>query len=185
MLRDEYVDLRNHQDKQLNFEFHSVRDSIDRVKQELKEFKEDVREFKEDVRAQFAKVDTQFAKVDTQFAELRVETLRLGAYVRNSGLKNPTMRISPLPIYRLDQGIVTPECFPKHWKEFCSLRNPSTPSTRHMLIYLARFYEIPLNGAAESEDESSEDEIDIDDPGRVVESLEDMLGLNEDKFTKF
>lgn len=186
MLRDEYVDLRNHQDAQLNDELHSIRTSIDEVGQELTEFKAEVREFKAEVRGQFKKVDTRFTKVDTQFAELRVEFLRLNAYVRNAALRVPTMRIQPLPAHDPDRGIILPQYFPKHWKEFCSLRDPSTPVTRRMLAYLARFYEIPFNKDSGSESESStDDEVVFGDPDRVVESLEHILGLNERKFAKF
>lgn len=178
MLRDEYVDLRNRQDTHLNQELHSIRASVDGVGQDL-------REFKVEVDTRFTKVDTQFTKVDTQFTELRVEILRLNAYVRNTALRIPTMRIQPLPAYDPDRGAILPQFFPKHWKEFCSLRDPSSPSSHRMLVYLARFYDIPFNGEPGSESESSDDELVVNDPDRVVESLEHILGLNERKFAKF
>jgi hypothetical protein len=163
MLRDEYVDLRNRQDTHLNQELHSIRASVDGVGQDLRDFK--------------VEVNTQFTKVDTQFTELRVELLRLNAYVRNTALRIPTMRIQPLPAYDPDRGAILPQFFPKHWKEFCSLRDPSSPSSHRMLVYLARFYDIPLNAEPGSESESSDDELVVNDPDRVVESWSIYLVL--------
>ncbi|KAK1659885.1 hypothetical protein BDP55DRAFT_329053 [Colletotrichum godetiae] len=60
-----------------------------------------------------------------------------------------------------------------------------------MLAYLAVFYDVQLRSAGHlpeeesNSDDSDDDEIILEHPDLVVEKLEDILGLNEDKITKF
>lgn len=181
LLRDEYADLRNTQDKHLNVELNAIRNSVSSVKDGLNRLEhkvevlnDDVSAFKEDVRAQFDR--------------LGVEALRFTALLRNSLLKNPTHRIHPIVIYQPGKGLVEPDRsrFPRHAKEFYSLRNPTTDRHRTMLAYLAIFYDIPLNTtSSSSEDESDDDEVILDSPDLAVEHLEGILGLNEDNFIRF
>ncbi|GKT92447.1 hypothetical protein CT0861_09412 [Colletotrichum tofieldiae] len=187
--RDDYIDLRNVQDQQLKAEFTFVRCSIDLVRQELKndiglvkqELKNDIslvkgelKEFKDNVKAQNQRLEAQVRQSH--------------AYMRNNALKNPTLPIRPVVVYRPEQGILEPELsrFPRNANEFYSLRDPQTNRHRSMLAYLAAFYDVQLRTADyPSEDDSSDDEIFLDRPDVIVEKLEDILGLNEDKFVKF
>ncbi|KAK1657044.1 hypothetical protein BDP55DRAFT_639099 [Colletotrichum godetiae] len=59
------------------------------------------------------------------------------------------------------------------------------PVLRHS-TYLAVFYDVRLKTTDHpSEDDSDDDETFLDRPDIIVEKLEDILGLNEDKFVKF
>ncbi|GKT51805.1 uncharacterized protein ColSpa_11986 [Colletotrichum spaethianum] len=187
--RDDYIDLRNFQDQQLNAEFTSVRCSIDLVREELKTdiglvkqelktdiglIKQELKEFKDDVKAQNQRLEAQIRQTH--------------AYIRNNALKNPTLSIRPVVVYRPEQGILEPDLsqFPRNANEFYSLRDPQTNRHRSMLAYLAAFYDVRLRTADyPSEDDSDDDETFLDRPDVVVEKLEDILGLNEDKFSKF
>ncbi|KAK2005342.1 hypothetical protein LZ32DRAFT_503016, partial [Colletotrichum eremochloae] len=96
--------------------------------------------------------------------------------------------IRPVVVYRPEQGILEPELskFPQNANEFYALRDPQTNRHRSMLEYLAIFYDVRLRTAGyPSEDDSSDDETFLDRPDILVEKLEDILGLNEDKFVKF
>ncbi|WQF76299.1 hypothetical protein CDEST_01313 [Colletotrichum destructivum] len=170
---DDYIDLRNIQDHQLKVEFTSVRCSIDLVRQELKN----------DIG--FVKAQTQ--RLEAQNQRLEAQIRQSHAYMRNNALKNPTLPIRPVVVYRPEQGILEPELtrFPRNANEFYSLRDPQTNRHRSMLSYLAAFYDVQLRTADyPSEDDSSDDET-FDCPDVIVEKLEDILGLNEDKFVKF
>ncbi|OHE90246.1 hypothetical protein CORC01_14458 [Colletotrichum orchidophilum] len=108
--------------------------------------------------------------------------------MRNRALKNPTFPIHPLVIYRPGHGILEPNLaqFPRNANEFYALRNPETNWHRLMLTYLADFYDVRLRSAGSSSDVDSssdddKDEIILGHPDLVVERLEDVLGLNEDK----
>ncbi|OHE90484.1 hypothetical protein CORC01_14212 [Colletotrichum orchidophilum] len=194
--RDDYIDLRNFQDQQLNAEFASVRCSIDLVRQELKndiglvkqELKKDIgsvkqelKEFKDDVKVQTQRLEAQNQRLEAQIRQSH-------AYMRNNALKNPSLPIRPVVVYRPEKGILEPELsqFPRNANEFYSLREPRTDRHRSMLAYLAVFYDVRLRTADyPSEDDASDDETFLDRPDIVVEKLEDILGLNEDRFDKF
>ncbi|OHW97035.1 wac domain-containing protein [Colletotrichum incanum] len=211
--RDDYIDLRNSQDQQLNAEFTSVRCSIDLVRQELKNdiglvkeevglvkeevglvkeevglVKQELKEFKDDVKAQTQRLEAQTQRLEAQTQRLEAQIRQSHAYMRNNALKNPSLPIRPVVVYRPEQGILEPELsqFPRNANEFYSLRDPRTDRHRSMLAYLAVFYDVRLRTADyPSEDDSGDDETFLDRPDIVVEKLEDILGLNEDKFDKF
>ncbi|KAK2055567.1 hypothetical protein LY76DRAFT_493772, partial [Colletotrichum caudatum] len=86
LTRDDYIDLRNLQDQQLNAEFTSVRCSIDLVRQELKNdiglVKQELKEFKDNVEVQNQRLEAQIRQSH--------------AYMRNNALKNPTLPIRPV-----------------------------------------------------------------------------------------
>ncbi|KAK1656513.1 hypothetical protein BDP55DRAFT_517898, partial [Colletotrichum godetiae] len=70
--------------------------------------------------------------------------------------------------------------------EFYCLRDPRTDRHRSVLAYLAAIYDVQLRTTDyPSEDASSDDETFLGRPDIVVEKLEDILDLNEDKFDKF
>jgi hypothetical protein len=202
LARDEFIRIRTVQDQHLNTEFGSLRQSIGQVKDGLKRLKDDVTiQFRavddrfnavddrfNAVDNRFNAVDDRFNAVDDRFDRLEVQTRQSHAYVRNNALKNPTLPIRPLVVYRPGQGIMEPDSsyFPRHADEFYSLRNPQTDRHRSMLAYLALFYDVQLRADAHSSGEDgSEDETVLDRPDLVVERLEDILGLNEDQFIRF
>ncbi|KXH58338.1 hypothetical protein CNYM01_13811, partial [Colletotrichum nymphaeae SA-01] len=166
--RDEYIDLRNSQEKHLNAELASIRCSVDDVKRELKA---DIKEMQ----------------------HLEAEMSRSQAFTRNNALKNPTLPIRPVVVYRPGRGILEPDSsrFPRNANDFYSLRDPQTEWHRSTLAYLADFYDVQLRGASHfpkeesNSDDSDDDEIILEHPELVVEKLEDILGLNEDKIIKF
>ncbi|KAK1674269.1 hypothetical protein BDP55DRAFT_554999, partial [Colletotrichum godetiae] len=84
--RDEYIDLRNSQDKHLNAELASIRCSVDDVKQELNDVK---RELKADIKERLGRLEDQTQRLE---AEVRQSQ----AYMRNKGLRNPTLPIRPV-----------------------------------------------------------------------------------------
>ncbi|OHE90220.1 hypothetical protein CORC01_14486, partial [Colletotrichum orchidophilum] len=174
--RDDYIDLRNTQDAHLNAEFTFIRESIFRL-----ETKTDRLETKID------HLETKTDRLEEKTDRLEAEMRQLHAYTRNNALRNPTLPIRPVVVYNPKQGIVEPKPthFPGNANEFYSLRDPPSDRHRSMLAYLAVFYDVQLRTAEDSEGESSEDEVLLDRPDLVVEKLEGILGLNEDKFIKF
>ncbi|GKT92427.1 WAC domain-containing protein [Colletotrichum tofieldiae] len=155
--------------------------SIDLVQQELKTdiglVKQELKEFKDDVKAQNQRLEAQNQRLEAQIRQSH-------AYMRNNALKNPTLPIRPVIVYRPEQGILEPEPsrFPRNADEFYSLRDPQTNRHRSVLAYLAAFYDVQLRTADyPSEDDSSDDETFLDRPDVIVEKLEDIFGLNEDK----
>ncbi|WQF90612.1 hypothetical protein CDEST_15626 [Colletotrichum destructivum] len=159
--------------------------SIDLVQQELKTdiglVKQELKEFKDDVKAQNQRLEAQNQRLEAQIRQSH-------AYMRNNALKNPTLPIRPVIVYRPEQGILEPEPsrFPRNADEFYSLRDPQTNRHRSVLAYLAAFYDVQLRTADyPSEDDSSDDETFLDRPDVIVEKLEDIFGLNEDKLVKF
>ncbi|TQN71120.1 hypothetical protein CSHISOI_04423 [Colletotrichum shisoi] len=200
---DDYIDLRNVQDHQLKVEFTSVRCSIDLVRQELKsdigfvkaqtQRLEDQTQRLEDqtqrLEDQTQRLEAQNQRLEAQNQRLEAQIRQSHAYMRNNALKNPTLPIRPVVVYRPEQGILEPELsrFPRNANEFYSLRDPQTNRHRSVLAYLAAFYDVQIRTAEyPSEDDSSgDDETFLDRPDVIVEKLEDILGLNEDKFVKF
>ncbi|KAK1711266.1 uncharacterized protein BDZ83DRAFT_590863, partial [Colletotrichum acutatum] len=79
---DEYIELRNSEDKHLHDELASIRCSIDNVKRELKA---DIKELRD---------NTQ--RLEDQTQRLEAEVRQSQAYMRNKGLKNPTLPIRPV-----------------------------------------------------------------------------------------
>ncbi|KAK1471356.1 hypothetical protein CTAM01_16573, partial [Colletotrichum tamarilloi] len=202
--RDEYIDLRNSQDKHLNAELASIRCSVDDVKQELndvkRELKADIKEvrdnitaLKDDFTALKDDVTTLRGDFTVQMQYLEAEMSRSQAFTRNNALKNPTLPIRPVVVYRPGRGILEPDSsrFPRNANDFYSLRDPQTEWHRTTLAYLADFYDVQLRGASHfpkeesNSDDSDDDEIILEHPELVVEKLEDILGLNEDKIIKF
>ncbi|KAK1519303.1 hypothetical protein CABS01_16587, partial [Colletotrichum abscissum] len=160
--RDEYIELRNSQDKHWNAELASIRCSVDDVKQELnevkRELKADIKELKDDV--------------TVQMQYLEAEIRRSQAFTRNNALKNPTLPIRPVVVYRPGRGILEPDSsrFPRNANDFYSLRDPQTKWHRSMLAYLADFYDVQLRGASHfpkeesNSDDSDDDEIILEHP---------------------
>ncbi|KAI3531983.1 hypothetical protein CABS02_13997 [Colletotrichum abscissum] len=209
--RDEYIDLRNSQDKHLNAELASIRCSVDDVKRELKAdikevrdnitalkddftaLKDDVTALKDDFTALKDDVTTLRGDFTVQMQYLEAEMSRSQAFTRNNALKNPTLPIRPVVVYRPGRGILEPDSkrFPRNANDFYSLRDPQTEWHRSTLAYLADFYDVQLRGASHfpkeesNSDDSDDDEIILEHPELVVEKLEDILGLNEDKIIKF
>ncbi|KZL65374.1 WAC domain-containing protein [Colletotrichum tofieldiae] len=168
--RDDYIELRNSQDKLLNAEFTSIHQSIRRLEEKTDRLEE--------------KTDRLEEKTDRLEAEMR----QLHAHSRNNALRNPTLPIRPVVVYHPERGILEPEPshFPRNANEFYCLRDPPSDRHRSMLAYLALFYDVQLRTAEHpSDDGNSDDEIFLDQPDLIVEKLEGILGLHEHKFVKF
>ncbi|EOO03033.1 putative wac domain-containing protein [Phaeoacremonium minimum UCRPA7] len=192
LTRDEYTILRHSQDNHLTREFAGLHHSIDGIKRELKEFKEDVKLQFTAVDQRFNAVDQRLDIVQLQLNENTAEIRQSAAYSRNSSIKNPYQRITPLVAYRPAHGLADPDLdfFPKTADEFYKLRSPITSAQRKMLHYLINFYDLTNDPSILPVDRSVDDG-DIDpspfpyDPVRAVESIEVVLGLDEEKIIAF
>ncbi|KAK5656575.1 hypothetical protein OQA88_4554 [Cercophora sp. LCS_1] len=102
---------------------------------------------------------------------------------RNGKLKNPIARIRPIPIFVPGVGAQDPDpaYFPGYVDQLYVLRKPQKESDRKMLAYLSKFYDIWHEASASRSDE---EEAKVD-PERAVEPLEEILGLDEENFTRF
>lgn len=212
LLRDEYIDRRNDQEKLISDAFNSVRNSVALVRDEVKSFKNDVE-------AQFAVIGNRLeelgsrvgeldSRVGKRLNELDLSIRRMEAYSRNNNLRNPTFRINPIVSYRPDRGIIQPDSrlYPQNAKEFYSLRQPQDQRQKDMLAYLIEFYDLPYTTwrvhPPSDYGSSSDDEINpatqnlpshemtIEDAvchqsELAIDLLEGILGLNSDNFVKF
>lgn len=188
LLRDEYIDSRNIQDHQLNAELASIRTFVQAC-------------FDATEKKLIRRIDDSDAKHEQKMA-----------YIRNQNLRNPNLPIEPIISLR-DEGLVLPNPtrFPKHAKQFYALRKPDTPLRVRMLSYLVDFYDIQwqtweVSGADDHADDyenyTDEDEnenaataakpskLSLWDavqtyPELAVNTLESILGLNEQNFINF
>ena len=194
---DDFVRIRNSQDEHLAREFTGIGRRFDQVEQRLDRLEGEFHTFKAEVKVRFDQVDARFdqleRKFNTRFDHLELDNKRAQARFYNYTLKNPALRITPIPTYHPSQGILEPDptLFPRHAKDFYALRNPSNARHQKILSYLVAFYDIQLFAPDEDEDED-EDEARPEDVGpettverRAVELLEAILGLNEDNFIRF
>jgi len=183
-LRDEFAEVRQ-QFEQVDARFDRVEQRFDRVEQRLDSLESEFHTFKVDVNA-------RFDQIDARFNYLELDNKRAEARFSNYTLKNPTLRITPIPTYDPTRGIVQPEpaFFPRHAKDFYSLRSPSTSRHRTMLSYLVSFYDIQPSAPEEEDEDDDDADMEDSDPEtatarRAVELLEAILGLNEDNFIHF
>ncbi|KAH6613345.1 hypothetical protein F5144DRAFT_401227 [Chaetomium tenue] len=196
-LRGEIDDLRGKVDglrgkiDRLKGEIDRLKGEIDVLKDEIRELrgeidgiKDEIRGLRNDIRGHTARFD----RLEQRFDHLELDNIRMAARFQNFMLKNPVLRITPLPAYDPTHGIRQPNAalFPRHAKDFYALRHPSNDRHRQMLAYLVSFYDIQLS-IPESSYEEDEDEVGLEesDSERAAELLEGILGLNEDNFIKF
>ncbi|KAM0259991.1 hypothetical protein ACHAPA_010488 [Fusarium lateritium] len=134
---------------------------------------------RESIGDEFKSVDDRFQDVHDRFDEMKAENLRLLANIRNGKLSNPFLPIQALPTYLFNQGITYPEAthFPKNANEFYALKRPSSRRQIGMLAYLSIFYDLPLY--------QDHGDTALQNPELAVEYLENILGLEEDRFTRF
>jgi hypothetical protein len=145
-----------------------------------------------DIRQRFDEVDRRSDKlhdrINARFDRVEFGLRCMNAHSQNNALRNPALRITPLPTLDPTQDIIYPRIFPRHAKEFYALRNPSDDRHRKMLSYLVGFYKPNLSALegsdGEDEDEDEDDE-SVEPEERAVELLEVILGLNEDNFIRF
>ncbi|EXK76051.1 hypothetical protein FOQG_19188 [Fusarium oxysporum f. sp. raphani 54005] len=170
--------IRNLQNE-VNTNTIDLRNFRNSVTKELQTNNHHIAYLKEAIDEEFKSVDDRFQDVDHRFEEMRTENLRLLALVRNGKLSNPFLPIQALPIYLPNQGITYPEAkhFPNNANEFYALKRPSSRRQAGMLTYLAVFYDIPPY--------KKHGDTAIDDPELAVGYLENILGLDEDRFTRF
>ncbi|KAF5580834.1 WAC domain protein [Fusarium subglutinans] len=128
---------------------------------------------------EFKSVDDRFQDVHQRFDEMKCEFARIQAIGQNGRLSNPFLPIHALPIYLPNQGITYPEAthFPKNANEFYALKQPTSQRQTAMLAYLAMFYDIS--------NYKQHGEIAIHDPEETLGYLENMFGLEEERFARF
>ncbi|KAG9252900.1 uncharacterized protein F5Z01DRAFT_190329 [Emericellopsis atlantica] len=161
--RDEYIDLQNRQAELLKHEFDAVRRSHGHLGIETKDVKDDIKELK------------------LSILEIKADRIQSNAFQRNASLRNPVTPIRPLVAFHPDGGIIQPDSniFPRFIDDFYALRTLSNHDQYRTLVYLADFYDIPLTPLHTSDGDNEHD------PRRVVDSLEAILGLNEDNIEAF
>ncbi|KAF6808795.1 hypothetical protein CPLU01_15611 [Colletotrichum plurivorum] len=163
---------------------------------------------------QDALLKDEIRSVRRNVASLRLEVKRLNAYTKNGNLKNPMLPITPIPKRAEGDREMFPEdrLFPKHARQFYAMRKVSSADAHThraaMLIYLIDFYNVEYSGWEQDDprdydyeayESSSEPELPtpqsgpklgLEDavlsyPGRAVEALETILGINEENFIRF
>ncbi|KAK4642930.1 hypothetical protein QC761_0062550 [Podospora bellae-mahoneyi] len=176
---DDFLRIRSSQDEQLVSQLTKIRQDSNQATQRL-----------DQIAQRLNRLQGEF---NTRFDHLELENKRSQARFYNYTLKNPALRIAPIPTYHPTQGILEPDptLFPRHAKDFYALRSPSNARHRNMLSYLVIFYDIQLFAPDEDEDEDGDEARpeDVDSEAtvdrRAVELLETILGLNEDNFIRF
>ncbi|KAF5715711.1 wac domain-containing protein [Fusarium mundagurra] len=183
-------DLRESITEELQAVHHEFRSDIDINTKDIrtlrnsvtKEF-EAVRERDADLRNaldhEFKSVDDRFQDVHQRFDKMKTELARIKAIGQNGRLSNPFLPIHALPIYLPNQGITYPEAthFPKNANEFYALKQPTGERQTAMLAYLAMFYDVS--------NYKKQGDIAIHDPEETLGYLEDILGLEEERFIRF
>jgi hypothetical protein len=189
---DDFVRIRNSQDEQLGREFAGIRHQFDEVHKKFDEVHHEfgqVHHKFDQVHQKFDRVDQRFEQVNERLDRVELLSMRTAARFQNYTLKNPILRIAPIPAYDPKQGIIEPnlDLFPRHAKDFYALRDPSTLRHRQILVYLVSFYDIQLSAPEDSdEDDDQDDALHFGSSNeRAVEMLEGILGLNEDNFVRF
>jgi hypothetical protein len=148
--------LRQERDEELHIEFTMIHD----------EFKS----FHEEFAVMHASIADTKKTLEDKIDDVKLEVRRNSARFQNYMLRNPALRITPIPTFHPGIGIVDPNptLFPRHAKEFYNLRNPTTRRLQRVLTYLVSFYDIQGHetwGATEEhtsdEDEDEDDDIDV------------------------
>ncbi|KAK0729587.1 hypothetical protein B0H67DRAFT_604807 [Lasiosphaeris hirsuta] len=154
-----------------------VRSEIASVRAEIASVKSDLASFKAETKA-------EFRDVKATISEMQVTMRQSDVRARNSRLKNPTARIRAIPIFIHGHGAKDPDpsFFPKYADQLYNLRKPQTARDYQMLTDLSKFYDIWDEAADTSQSGEEEEKID---PERAVELLEEILGLEEDRFIAF
>ncbi|KAK3364144.1 hypothetical protein B0T25DRAFT_627967 [Lasiosphaeria hispida] len=147
------------------------------VKSEVASVKSDLASFK-------AETKVEFRDVKATISEMQVTMRQFDARARNGKLKNPTARIRAVPIFIQGHGAKDPDpsFFPQYADQLYSLRKPQMARDYQILTDLSKFYDIWNEAANTSQSGEEEDKID---PERAVELLEEILGLEEERFTAF
>lgn len=202
LLRSAYVDSRNIQDQQINTELRIIRTDLGEVGQKVGRLEQKVDRLEQKV----DKLEQDVQEVKEVLRENTIEQRRSTAWFRNQLLKNPTLPIQPIVVHHPTMGIVVPNSnlFPKHAKEFYSLREPKSARLQGKLQYLLSFYDVALPETkstistkkipSDDDDDDTDDTDDNDDDDaesfqdnnhRAVYLLEGILGLSEDNFDSF
>ncbi|KZL84221.1 wac domain-containing protein [Colletotrichum incanum] len=182
--REEFIDLRNVQDQQLNAELKSVRTSIEQATRHLMDKIDHVR----------AELEQRMHDLQT---ELKNDHNRPNAFNRNNILSNPTLPINPIVAIYPDNGPVLPRMhlFPRNAKQFYALRKPTTEMQLQMLndnnddnedkYDYNTYNDDDFDGASPVQSKLAPRDAAVFCPQRAVEKLEQILGLNEENFINF
>ena len=190
------------QDSLLRSEFGKLHKRIDTTEEKLNrrfnKVEEDVAVLKEDV-----------AVLKEDSIERKVDFRRIEGKMHNRSIRNPIVKITPIPIYQLGVGATYPNQFPTNARDFWKLKSPTSRQLA-LLIYLAKFYDIQgyksweqadIESFGESIESSSEDsqgdkqttasnDYTLEDavkryPHMAVDALATLLGLEEKYYIKF
>jgi len=147
------------------------------IRAEIDAFRTETNNRFQSVDADIKELKTDVRQLKVTMSEMQVTMRQIEVRARNGRLKNPISRIRPIPIYVDGRGAQEPDArfFPKYADQLYSLRKPQNDSEHQMLAYLSKFYDI----WQEAVDQSIDDDID---PERAVELLEEILGLDEERF---
>jgi len=200
---DEFIAIRETQDKALLREFTNVHTRIDDVEARFDTQFDAVHTRIDTLEARF---DARFDAVDARIDHLRddVTQIKIGvqrseASAYNARLRNSFREIIPIPVYNLETGqIQTPEIRPMNAKQFFRLRELSSDADKKLLHYLVDFYDLGVlddgTGGSNSGTGSSGEESDTArrsfkpdkrvpiNPHMAVERLARIHGLDEDNF---
>ncbi|KAF5684392.1 WAC domain-containing protein [Fusarium denticulatum] len=157
-------------------DIHALRNSVNKGFEAIRERDADLRNALDH---EFKSVGDRFQDVNQRFDEMKSEFARIQAIGQNGRLSNPFLPIHALPIYLPNHGITYPEAthFPKNANEFYALKQPTSQRQTAMLAYLAMFYDV-LNYKKHGD-------IAIHDPEETLGYLENILGLEEERFIRF
>ncbi|RYC80365.1 hypothetical protein BFJ63_vAg16755 [Fusarium oxysporum f. sp. narcissi] len=185
-----FHEFRNSITKEARALGQGLRSDIDTDIKDIRTFRnsvtegfEAIREREADLRNaldhEFKSLDDRFQDVHQRFDEMKSEFARIQAIGQNGRLSNPFLPIHALPIYLPNQGITYPEAthFPKNANEFYALKQPTSQRQTAMLAYLAMFYDVS--------NYKKHGDIAIHDPEETLGYLENILGLEEERFIRF
>ncbi|KZL85751.1 wac domain-containing protein [Colletotrichum incanum] len=157
LLRDDFIDSRNTQDRQLDAELASIRAYIQ------------------------ACVDATEKNLIRRINDSDAKNKQKMAYIRNQKLRNPKLPIAPVVSLR-DGGLVQhePTRFPEHANQFYALRRPDTTAKVHDETYTDE-------GEEDAATADKPSKLSLWDavqtcPELAVDELESVLGLNKQNF---
>ena len=107
--------------------------------------------------------------------QMQVHMTQMDTRIRNGRLRGPASFIKAAPRFVPGVGAEYPtrSLFPQYLHQFYALRHPKDKRDREMLAYLSTFYYI-----GREDNDSDDGQLD---PERIIERLEDILGLDEER----
>ncbi|KAH7109009.1 hypothetical protein EDB81DRAFT_429394 [Dactylonectria macrodidyma] len=215
LTREEYIDGRNRQEELLTKELRSFRNAAEDQFAALTTNLGSTNREIDHLRTSIGSTNREIDHLRTSINELALETKQLRAFTKNNNLRNPTLRLEPIPSIS-NGAIIHPDMklYPNNAREFYSLRKCDSETKRKILAYLIQFYDLPYDLPRETQcsdapltdnklsrsdtsqtDSSSTSDSDdseaifdtgVDDHSQLaVDALESILGLNLQHFKDF